>query len=107
MSTYPAIANQPSGALDVFSPSHRLARRGQRQVERAIIQHMVVEATRESRSSTLARMTVNGARRSMNVAREIADEANGDPMCLEIGAAYVARHVTADLEDLDAVARSL
>jgi hypothetical protein len=107
MSSYPAIAKQPPGALDVFSPSHRLARKGERQVQRAILGHMVAEAIYDSASATRARMAVNGARRSMEVARQIADEANGDPTCLEIGAAFVTHHVAAELDDFDAVSRSL
>lgn len=100
----PAMSNT---ALDAFSSEGRLARRGQREVTRAVMQHMVAGVIRDSRSETLARMSVEGAMRSMDVARRIHAYANDEPMCLEIGGAYVATHVRADVADLEAVARAL
>jgi hypothetical protein len=107
MSQYPTLRTTSGTALDAFRKNNRLARRGQHDVERAVIHHMVEYAKRESRSDTLARMAVSGAARSMDVARRIANEADGDPMCLEIGAAYVERHIAADLADFEATARNL
>jgi hypothetical protein len=107
VSQYPAIRSTSSTALDAFRKNNRIARRGQREVEQTVIRHMVEYAKRESRSDTLARMAVSGAARSMDVARRIANEAEGDPMCLEIGAAYVEHHIAADLADFEATARLL
>lgn len=107
MTSYPVVRAQPGGALDVFNGNGRLARRGQREVERALITGIVEQAKREFRSETFARMTFSGAERSMELARNLADAANDDPACMAIGGAYLSLHLKADLADLEATARNL
>jgi hypothetical protein len=102
-----SLAPRASSALDLFSAEGRIARRGQKQVARTVMQHMVAGACWDSRSRTRQLIMETGAKRSMDFARELQAYANDEPMCVEIAGIWVGSFVQEEIGDAESVSRAL